>query len=662
MADPVIPFGPDDDNRVPGEVLVKITGDEARNVTESIPSGPIPPLALSAGADALPRKTGIDSVDKVLGDVGVQAITKVHGPVPSAALSDSQSGARAADLGATYRIRTGSDADAGKLVGRFERLKAVEAASPNYYRFALATTPNDSMFGLQWGLAKINCPDAWDRTKGSSSVKVAVIDSGVDLDHPELQPLLLPGRDLVDLVGVAPKPGWHFEGDFLTRDNTPQDEVGHGTHVAGTIAAVSDNGTGVAGVTWHCRLLPVKVLTRMVRNSDGAVTGVGTAVDIAAGIRWAADNGAHILNLSLGGYNDTFVERDAVAYAVSKGCLVVAAMGNDNVSTPSYPAAYPDVVAVGAVNQSESRAAPANTGGWGSNTGSHIDVMGPGVGIRSTDWDNTYSNKSGTSMATPHVSGVAALVKSCKMSLTAAQIADTLRNTAKTLKDDASDPVPNDRYGHGLVDAKAALGSACPTFKLKFLDEPGTVNKFFDDGGGKLKFVDDPRTPFKIVDDGLTLKFPDDGGTPNKFVDDPKTKFQDDPPTFKFTEDVKTPGLDKNPGSDRKLPGLDGGPGLPGRPGFKPPRFGREFGAGQGASPFVLATPHHSTAYLGGDPDEVRAQLEEAIDQVGQQLAMLQEASQHGGFGPAEQEQARALQAQYGQLVQQYQMMFSGLG
>jgi hypothetical protein len=163
----------------------------------------------------------------------------------------------------------------------------------------------------------------------------------------------------------------------------------------------------------------------------------------------------------LGGYNDTFVERDAVAYAIAQGCVVVAAMGNDDVSTLHYPAAYPNVVAVGAVNQSDQRVSIPPYG-WGSNTGSHIDVVAPGVTIRSTDWDNAYSYKQGTSMAAPHVSGVAALIKSCKSSLTGSQVAQIIRDTSRALKDDPADPVPNDRYGHGIVDAKAAVDQACP--------------------------------------------------------------------------------------------------------------------------------------------------------------------------------------------------------
>jgi subtilisin family serine protease len=283
----------------------------------------------------------------------------------------------------------------------------------------------------------------------------------VDLDHPELAPLLVPGFDMVDLgPNPTPNPGWRFEGDFAGRDPIPEDEVGHGTHVAGTIAAVSNNAVGVAGVGWETRIMPIKALTRVVRISDGRVSGTGSSADVAAAIRYAADNGAHVINMSLGSPSSTSVEASAVAYAVSKGVVVVAAMGNDGSSSPSFPAAYPDVIAVAAIQSNESRAAF-------SQTGPHIDISGPGVGILSTYLAGGLATLSGTSMATPHVAGVAALVKAVKPSLTSAEVGDILRSTAKPLRDVASDPVPNDRYGWGLVDASAAVLKARGPIVLK---------------------------------------------------------------------------------------------------------------------------------------------------------------------------------------------------
>jgi hypothetical protein len=505
------------------------------------------------------------------------------------------------------------------------------------------------MFSLQWGLTKINCPAAWDRNKGSASVTVAVVDTGIDLDHPDLQPLLIAGWDAVDIT-TAPPPGFRFEGDNLTRDNDPQDEVGHGTHVAGTIAAVSDNNVGVAGVNWFCQLMPVKVLTRLVRISDGRVTGTGTSVDVAAGIRWAVDHGAHIINMSLGSSGSTFVEQDAVAYAVSRGVLVIAAMGNDGTSSPSYPAAYPNVVAVGAVDQSDRKAAF-------SQTGAHIDVVAPGVGIRSTDWDNGYSNKNGTSMATPHVAGVAALVKSCKMSLTAAEIAQILRDTARNLRDNPTDPVPNNSYGFGLIDARAAIDRACPIIPptIKFIDDGGTL-KFIEDNPPTIKFRDDRPPTLKFIDDGGTLKFIEDNP--------PTIKFRDDfPPTIKFFDDggtgpvdpIKSPARDTAPGAELPIPGF---PGQPGQPPVQPPGQPPIQPGQQSQAPFILSTPHHSMAWATSFPQAAQAlasQYEATIAQYESALMQLDQAYQQGV--PGVDQQLSALYQEYQALVAEYQQL-----
>jgi subtilisin family serine protease len=439
-------FGPGDDNVVRGEVVVKLAASAARAITSSIPTHPL--RALSVG---LPSGFGIPEVDEILQRHGAVAVSRVHppgSPFPSAF------GVDRGTLGETYRVRLPTDANVAEIVESLTRLEAVEEAEPNRWREA-TVAPNDPSFPAQWGLARIRCPDAWTLSTGSPAVVVGVVDTGVDLDHPELAPLLLPGQDMVDLAGAAPPPGTHFEGDWTARDDSPQDEVGHGTHVAGTIACASNNMFGVAGVTWSCRILPVRVLARVVENAPPhRVRGTGSAVDIAAGIRWAVDHGAQVINLSLGGYADTFVERDAVAYAVAHGVVVVAAMGNDNTNTPSYPAGYPGVVAVGATDQMDRRA-PF------SNTGPHIAVSAPGVDVLSTVWDDGFATLSGTSMASPHVAGVVALIRSCNSSLSADEVGTILRETARPLRDAPADPVPNDRYGAGLVDAGAAVARAC---------------------------------------------------------------------------------------------------------------------------------------------------------------------------------------------------------
>ncbi len=455
-------FGSDGSNAIPGELLVQLRDDVAAQITESIPRGPT-----RGRADAGPRSFGVSALDSVLNELKVSSVTRLHSPASPLAAGMTD----AVAMASTFRVRFERGVDVEEAAGRFGDLDGVEYAEPNRYR-ETSIIPNDPSFSAQWGLTKINCPAAWDRTTGSPNVVVAVIDTGIDLDHPELAPLLVQGTDMVDLgPNPIPPAGFRFEGDFAGRDNDPQDEVGHGTHVAGTIACLSNNGTGVAGVTWNCRLMPVRVLARIVNiTNPNDVRGTGSAADIAAGIRWAADHGARVLNLSLGGTVDTQVERDAIAYAIAQGCVVVAAMGNAfNQGNPtSFPAAYPDVIAVAAIDQADHRASF-------SQTGPHIDVSAPGVGILSTVWDNGFTTMQGTSMASPHVAGVAALIFSCNPNLTAAQVGDIIRQTARPLRDNPGDPVPNDNYGHGCVDAEAAINRACPAPSRPIIRCPSVV-------------------------------------------------------------------------------------------------------------------------------------------------------------------------------------------
>lgn len=446
---------------IPGEVVIQLREDAAARVTESIGRGPRRGTRAVGG----PTTFGVDELDAVLSGLRVNAIARLHPPAPpssgvgamSAGNTSAEAMGLAAGMASTFRLSFDERTPVETAVSQLQAVDGVEYVEPNRYRETYIT-PNDPSFAAQWGFAHVNAPAAWDRTTGSANITVAVIDTGIDLDHPELAPLLVAGTDMVDL-GPNPTPpaGWRFEGDFQGRDNVPQDEVGHGTHVAGTIACLSNNGTGVAGMTWSCRLMPVKVLTRLVRISDGRVSGTGSAADISAGIRWAVDNGARVLNLSLGGTTDTQVERDAIAYAVAQGAVVVAAMGNafQQGNPTSYPAAYPDVIAVGAINSSNARA-------FFSQTGPHIDVVAPGVGVLSTVWDNSTATMDGTSMASPHVAGLAALILSCNANLTAAQVGDIIRQTARSLRDNPADPVPNNTYGWGCIDALAAINRACP--------------------------------------------------------------------------------------------------------------------------------------------------------------------------------------------------------
>lgn len=444
-------FGGERSDIIPGDLIMQLDAAAASAVTQSIASGPSRGMAMVG-----PAGFGVTDIDRVLNRLGCRGIRRLHGPAPVMAASAGTE-IQLTEMANTFRVGLPPEQDVEKAAQALQALDSVVYAEPNRWR-ETSVVPNDPNFAAQWGLTRIRAPEAWDRTTGSPQIVVGVLDTGIDLDHPELAGLLVAGTDMVDL-GPNPTPpaGFRFEGDWQGRDSDPQDEVGHGTHVAGTIACATNNGSLVAGVTWNCRLMPVKVLTRIVNIGNPAdVRGIGSSADVAAGIRWAADHGARVINLSLSSSQATNVERDAVAYAVSRGVVVVAAMGNAGPNAgPAFPAAYPDVIAVGAIDSSDRRA------GF-SQVGAHIDVAAPGVGILSTVWNNATATFQGTSMASPHVAGVAALILSCNAALTAAQVGDIIRQTAQPLRDAPGDPVPNNPYGFGCVDAKAAIDRACP--------------------------------------------------------------------------------------------------------------------------------------------------------------------------------------------------------
>lgn len=305
-------------------------------------------------------------------------------------------------------------ASARKLKALYERHPGVEFAEPNYvYRTCLV--PGDPYYSLQHGPKQIGAEQAWEKTRGDRRIIIAVLDTGIDSSHPDLADKVLPGKDFVDPAG------------------TGEDGNGHGTHVAGIAAAEADNGIGIAGVAPGVSLLPVRVL-------DAA--GNGTLRRIAAGIRYAADQGAHVINLSLGGPARSSALRAAIRYAVAKGAVVVAAAGNTGSSDPVYPGAYDEVIAVGSVDPQDLPSAFSAYGPW-------VELAAPGERIASTYAGGRYTYFSGTSMAAPHVAGTAALLAS--LGLTGEQIRARLLETADRTGDGGL------CWSYGRVDAGQAV-------------------------------------------------------------------------------------------------------------------------------------------------------------------------------------------------------------
>ena len=346
-----------------------------------------------------------------------------------------------------------------EMIAAFKNNPNVEYAEANSRCYAFQYTPNDPYYPYQWNFDNptsggINMGTAWSVQTGSQDVIIGILDTGVayeDLNRTYLQ--------APDLAQTSFVPGY----DFINNDAHANDDEGHGTHVAGTIAQSTNNGIGCAGVAFNCTIMPVKVL-----DSRGS----GTATALADGLIFAANNGADVINMSLGwppGYDPGQTVRDAVAYAYNQGVTIVAASGNDGETQISYPAAYDEyVIAVGATRFDEQVTSY-------SNTGVSLDIVAPGGDLDVDQNGDGYGdgilqqtidrrpNKfgyffyTGTSMATPHVAAVAGLLISNGVT-GPANVRYTLESTAKDLGASGWD----EAYGHGLLDAAAALGTAPP--------------------------------------------------------------------------------------------------------------------------------------------------------------------------------------------------------
>jgi len=334
--------------------------------------------------------------------------------------------------------------------------KETEFIEPNYI-YSQSEVPNDPDYSQQWNLRSINVESAWDDTKGSG-VTVAVIDTGIS-----------PVPDLKDTKFVK---GY----DFVNNQVEAYDDAGHGTHVAGTIAQSTNNGYGVAGIAYEATLMPLKVL---------GASGGGTVADIAEAIRFAADNGADVINMSLGGSGESKLMEEAINYAHQKGVFLVAAAGNSNQNSASYPARYPHVVGVAALD-SVGVKAPY------SNFGAGVDISAPGGSEAGKILQETIDPEAnvpifvgyqGTSMAAPHVAGVAALVKASGIQ-EPDEILQVLKQSSRAVQED-----PLNHFGAGHLDASAAVKLALRgqiTFRdfFRWVRDNGYLNpRFWIDGG-----------------------------------------------------------------------------------------------------------------------------------------------------------------------------------
>lgn len=457
---------PDDLSFAPREFIVKFSEDVGETPT-SLVEGEI--------------RTGIESIDflnEKLGVLSVERLFPLVNESPQAVALYEALG-----LGRIYKLTVSRDINVIGAVEEYNMAPAVEHAEPNYIASSHAL-PNDPDFNRQWGLhndgskpaglppgtvwngkpdADVDAPEAWEIETGSDDVVVAIVDTGIEWDHPDLDDRIWSNVDEVPDNGIDDDSNGFIDDvrgwDFVTEDNDPMDvDWGrHGTGVASIVGAEANNNEGVVGLDWYAQLMPVRV-----HGFFGAKYS-----DVAKGVYYAVNNGAKVINMSLGGsaFGETTL-KPAVDYAYGLNCVIVAAMGNDNSDETLYPAGYENTIAVGATGPDDKRAVPFLDGELpGSNYGDHLNVVAPGDWIFAAGaFLGDYAWRGGTSAAAPFVSGLASLLLAKNPGLTNDQIRQIICQSAEDQVGDPAEDTPGwDRYyGHGRINAYLALSQPVP--------------------------------------------------------------------------------------------------------------------------------------------------------------------------------------------------------
>jgi thermitase len=392
-----------------------------------------------------------------------------------------------------YIIKFPPGTNIQQVIDEYYKTGEIEYAEPDHKGTGggvRVVIPTDEYYARQWGLkndgtfslstslsgADIDMEKAWDIQKGDGNVVVAIIDSGAKLDHPEFTGRIWTNRNEIPNNGIDDDKNGYVDDargwDFANSDNNPTDDFGHGTNVAGIIGSNGDNAVGYAGVDWKCKLMILKGL-------DGKNYGYYSWWHDA--IYYAVDNGANVINMSLGGSDASLALKDAVNYALSKNVAVVASMMNTNSSTVFYPAGFNGVIAVGATNPNDTRAKPFF---WsptsGSNYGNHISVVAPGNYMYGLDYQsNTNYNYywGGTSQAAPLVSGLTSLLIAQDPSRTPSQIKSIIEKASMDKVGNPTEDTPgwDQYYGYGRINAYNALASPAIISAVDSQDNDFTV-------------------------------------------------------------------------------------------------------------------------------------------------------------------------------------------
>ncbi|PKP03172.1 MAG: hypothetical protein CVU11_09425 [Bacteroidetes bacterium HGW-Bacteroidetes-6] len=380
-----------------------------------------------------------------------------------------------------YQVEFEDISNADKLLKILTSDPAVEYAEkvPMYYTDIV--TPNDPYYNSSyaWGLYKINAGSAWDYSTGSSSVTVAVVDNAIEYSHSDLSPNIWVNPGEIASNGIDDDGNGYIDDvngyDVADGDNDPSPpntSFDHGTHVAGTVGARSNNSSGVASIGYGIRIIPVKSTT-----NASSPTSVTNGYD---GIIYAANSGADVINMSWGGTTYSATGQNVINYAHNHGCVLVAAAGNDNVSTPHYPSSYNYVISVASTTSTDAKSSF-------SNYGADVDVSAPGSSIYSTLPGNSYGYMSGTSMASPLVAGLCGLMLSLNPGLSPEDVETCLENSCVNI--DTQNPSYINQLGAGRINAQAAM--SCISSTLSWAPQADFVaNVTTISAGGSVSFTD----------------------------------------------------------------------------------------------------------------------------------------------------------------------------
>jgi subtilisin family serine protease len=407
-----------------------------------------------------------NKIEAALNSIGATAPAKVFADAFKPAV-ESVNGEKTSDLSLIYVVKYNSGRSIEEAVNEIYATGEVEYAQPKYIQ-KVAFTPNDPSLGQQYFINRIQAIAGWDVQQGDTNVVIGIVDSGIDWDHPDLAANIkinyadpINGADDDGDGYVDNFRGWDFGGADYTNvvgDNNPMimgSNNSHGSHVAGDASAVTNNGVGVAGPGFKCKLMGIKCAADNDTRGPG---GQGYIISGYEGIRYAADRGCAVINCSWGGGGGGQFEQDVITYAtVNKNALVVCAAGNESSSASFYPASYKYVLSVASTNSSDVRSSF-------SNFGNNIDVCAPGSSIYSTLWNNSYAVFDGTSMASPIAAGVCAIVKSQFPTYTAIQVGEKVRVNCDNI--DAQNPSYIGALGKGRVNMFKALTVNSPSVRL----------------------------------------------------------------------------------------------------------------------------------------------------------------------------------------------------